>query len=133
MATKILYDGASSEVYIDENYTDGAVLELKRAINNRVINPDQIHQADIVYDCLKGIDFDTKSPSHYPLKFTGPGLTVYVTAVTAGYGGKGPLGTLKCLELMGFSLTEDEKNSILSKPRLENGDEDPFIVLNFKK
>ena len=139
MATQVIYDSLTKGeaiIYVDECITDNALAGLKRCIEKGQIDPSKFDKAHIYYDCLKGLDLNPEYiTGHYPLMFIDSknGRYVHVSGVTAGYGGTGPHGTLKCLEIMGFELSEEEKKSVLTKKKLPSGDEDPIVCLEFNK
>ena len=138
MATKIMFDSLTRKertIYIDEPYTENAIQALKECIVKGQINPANFETAIVVYDCNEGINENPESMSHYPLRFRSDkqDAFVFVSGVTAGYGGTGPHGTVSCLEIMGFELTEAQKTSVLTKEKTPEGEEKTFIQLTFTK
>ena len=121
------------EVYIDASYTEASVQELERLIKIGIIHPEKLNKAEICYNCLLGLPLDPRLLDHYPLQVTGAEEAVYIGSVSAGYGGEGPHGTIKCLKLLGFNLSSEDEDSILTKQKDENGNEIPEINLVFYK
>ena len=119
-------------ITVDEYSTENAIEALNRLIRHGMIHPDDYISCDIDYDVTIGINWDagTDSPEHYPVKFhpaSKNGYHVWITSLTAGYGGTGPHGTLDALKLMGFHVTESEEHKILTQ------DDGPHVVLSITK
>lgn len=133
MGYSIAYLPDSQVVKIDETYTDGAIFQLQRSIDNGQVIPEKYDHASVIYDCDKSIPYEENNPDHYPLKVFGKGQQLFISGVSAGYGGEGPHGTLKCLEMLGFKLTEDEEKLILTKKRNIYGEEIPKVNVVFNK
>ena len=136
MSIKIILDSPQFEhkrVYIDEYRTELAIKGLKKLIQDGVIYVNSIFLAKIDYNCLYGIPANKDSEAHYPLRVFSNGSAVLISGVSAGYGGEGPHGTLECLKLLGFRLSEEEKQKVLTKPLDAFGNENPDIHLEFKK
>ncbi len=130
------YSGLNhGERYINVYTTDEAISTLRECIKSGIVQPEKYDSAYIVYDTNKGIGHDPKKIDHYPLRFCSSFNcpTIYISGVTAGYPGEGPHGTLKCLEMMLFDLTEDQKHSVLSKEVHPGGFEDPIVYVKIFK
>ena len=98
-------------IMICNDYTDATVEELAKHLNFRLIQSADYTSATLNYDCSEGCPIATAEgaidlPESYPLKFKGKDSEVWCSAVTAGYRGQGPYGSLHCLEMMGFVLSE---------------------------
>ena len=70
----------------------------------------------------KTLNQDSRCDEHYPLKFGSKNGApmVYISQVTAGYGGTGPFCAKKSIEKMGFVLSEEEEERIYSQPSKKN-------------
>ena len=136
MSIKIILDSPQFEhkrIYIDEYRTDLAVKGLKKLICDGIVYTDSVYLAKIDYNCLYGIPSDENSGAHYPLQIFSRGSTILISGVSAGYGGEGPHGTLECLKLLGFKLSEEERQKVLTKSLDAFGNENPDIHLEFQK
>ena len=105
--------------------TSASVSELQRHIIHHLILPEQFTTARVDYDVRKGIPCDEghyNNPAYYPLKFFS-GLNVkepeeiWVSCCNAGYSGTGPHGTLECLRMMGFNLSEKQEEELFGVNR----------------
>ena len=132
MSVRILYKRTKERptfIYIDESTTDGTIQQLRRCLSEGKISPNNYNVAYLWYKPSVGIP--KGGIEHFPLQVIGPKTALYISGVTAGYGGEGPHGTITCLELLGFKLREKDKRAITSMN--DKDEQDPLICLKFKK
>jgi len=100
--------------------TDAALKCLTKLINDNLVIPDEFNEAVITYDCAKGIGCDELDSSSYPLRFYSRDKKneLWLSAVSAGYYGTGPHGTLRALALMGFEITKKEEEEIFTNKKI---------------
>lgn len=116
-------------IMICTSYTDATVAELEKHLKYGLVRVEDYTSATLNYDCSEGCPVATADsaielPESYPLKFKGADSEVWCSAVSAGYRGQGPHGSLHCLEMMGFALSEEEKERLFT---------DKKAKLTFKK
>ena len=110
-------DDGSTIIFVNEYSTDKSVYSVEKLLRSGNISKEDFTKAEIDYDCSKGLDCDEDGkPKNFPLKVSGNKKTLLVTGVTAGYGGTGPHGTLKILDMLGFGLSEEAEEKVLTKP-----------------
>lgn len=105
------------------NYTtEDTLAELEKHIRYGLVNPDDFIQAIIYYNANKGLPSDApekllNNTEYYPLRFISRDGSeeLWLSCVTAGYHGEGPHGTVKAMELMGFKLTDAQKDVIFTR------------------
>ena len=134
VTTRLSSTGEITAWLINESDSDNAAIMLGKLIAVGTFKPENYSYATINYDCSKGLDLDPDSEKHFVLKFgSRKGFPMIMVApVTAGYGGSGPHCTLKCLEKMGFILSDEDVERILSKPIID-GQPSPIVNLTFYK
>ncbi len=101
---------------IKTGYTDDCIKDLEFLIITKKIRCDKIQCAEILFDCEKSVD-ETDEWKLYPLKFFGNKTEVWLGDVSVGYRGAGPLGVIKALEIVGFNVSDDEKDAILGQAK----------------
>ena len=106
-------------VIVCNDYTEGTLKELEKHLKYGLVRSEDYTSATLNYDCDKGCPIATCEgaidlPESYPLRFKGANSEVWCSAVTAGYRGEGPHGALRCLEMMGFILSEEEQEHLFS-------------------
>lgn len=110
-------------LFIENHSTALSVEQLKKLIDTKLVLPEHFSTAYVDYNCSKGIYLGPgyqKDSRFYPLRFVADKKSgdttdeIWVSSVTAGYGGEGPHGTLKCLEMMDFHLSEEEIDTLFS-------------------
>jgi len=116
--TRTSRDGKRIIMICNDN-TEGTINELEKHLKYGLILPEEYSSATLNYDCDKGCPMNTDDgaidlPESYPLKIKGITSEVWCSAVSAGYSGVGPLGALSCLKMMGFNLSEDEKEHLFT-------------------
>lgn len=96
--------------------TDDALTALKRTIDTKLIIPEEFCKATLKYQARYSQEASPDNPYYYPLKFYNKTNTqeLWISSVSAGYHGTGPQGTIKALEMMGFSLSYFQKEKILN-------------------
>ncbi len=117
-------------VYIDEDYTEAAIIQLRRCIKDGIVRPDKVHFAHIYFDCNK--DTPLTESDRFPLKATGTSHNVFISGVAAGFSGEATNGTLECLKMLGFKLSPSDEDRILTKTKV-NGVESHIISAYFSK
>ncbi len=112
-------DDGSISIKVNEYTTDNSIRDINVLKNKGIIRLDMVQKAVIDYEfnrCTKAHE-DMKE-GDYPLRLEGGKLKVFVSAVSAGYGGEGPHGTVKILEILGFPITPSVEDKIFSKQKL---------------
>lgn len=91
-------------------YTDASVAETKKCVKAQKLK-DKFLRAEITYDpSICPWTSDWKDLANYPLRLYFEGdIEVLVSAVSAGYAGTGPHGTVAILALFGLVGDEIEK------------------------
>lgn len=107
-------------IFLYFSTTDSSIEGLLKLIKDNLLNPEEFCEAVIKYQVGQLPDGDPDNPSNYPLKFYNRlGTTeIWVSSVSAGYRGTGPHGTVEALRIMGFELTEEEKEEIFTNKRI---------------
>ena len=100
--------------------TENAINALKKLIDDKLISPEDFPEAVIKYRVGFLPDAEPDNPHYFPLKFYDKRGTqeIWVSSVNAGYRGTGPHGTLEALKLMGFELTNNEKEEIFTNKNI---------------
>lgn len=103
MSNSISYENRCI-LLINATYTSGALKDLENLIQKRIIVPENFKTATLNYNAHKGLGPYYGTPGYFPLKFISEDMEVWVAAVTAGYHGEGPRGTVEALCLMNFDV-----------------------------
>ncbi len=121
------------EIRIDVGATSDAIRLVQKLIEDKFIKPEDFYIAFLDYDVTKLPDPDPSSGKHYPLHFMGSNVELYVSGVSAGYGGTGPTGTIKILEILGFKYTAQQEQTITETTFDVSGNRVEKISLHFDK
>lgn len=117
MPTISTFECGKSIRKIFETSTDASLNELKARINSGLFRPQDFDFVKIDYNCFEGLPYASpNNPDYYPVKFisNSENIEVWLSAVSAGYRGEGPHGTVEALRIMGFELTEYDKEQIFT-------------------
>lgn len=105
--------------------TCDSVKALEKLVVDHLVLPERFTTALVDYTISKCIPCDTnryEKASFYPLKFATPQDAknyeeVWVSCCNAGYSGTGPHGTLECLRMMGFNISEKQEEELFGVGR----------------
>ena len=121
------------EVRVDVGTTDDAIRVIQNLIDSKTIKVEDYSMAYLFFDVSHVPSSDPTKNEHYPLHFYGSKSDLYVNGMTAGFGGVGSTGTLKLLELMGFSYTAAQEQTITQTTFDADGNRVEKISLHFDK
>ena len=123
----------TEEIRVDVGSTDNAIRVVQKLIDDKFIKPSDFTWAYLSYDVKHLPDPDPFKNSHYPLNFHGSGIELYVSGVSAGYGGEGPAGTITILKMLGFKFTALQEQTITETTFDSDGNRIEKIQLHFDK
>lgn len=121
------------EIRIDVGSTESAISIVQKLIDDKFISIDDFSWAYLRYNVKHLPDSDVNSSKHYPLSIRGSSIELNVSGVSAGYGGTGPSGTMKLLQMFGFKYTAEQEQTITEATYNPDGSRVEEINLHFDR
>ncbi len=101
-----------TEIRVDVGTPDDAIRIVQKLLDDKLIKITDFYVAFLNYSVKHLPNPDPFKVDHYPLRFIGKCVELYVSGIAAGYKGVGPAGTLKVLEMLGFIYTSSQEQTI---------------------
>lgn len=121
MSTSSIFVGNRTIRKIFNQSCSSSIDELKKHIKFKLIIPEMYSSARLDFDVNVGIPAGNynecfENPDFFPLKFfTVDGTEeLWISGIRTGCHGPAPLGTIDALKLMGFTLTKNQENEIIT-------------------
>lgn len=121
------------EIRIDVGSTDSAINIVQKLIDDKFIDIKDFSWAYLRYNVKHLPDPDVNSSKHYPLSIRGSDIELNISGISAGYGGTGPTGTMKLLQMFGFKYTAEQEQIITEATYNPDGSRVEDITLHFDR